>query len=407
VALGRSLIAAALIPLSTFLTAACGGSSSKSQRQGSAAHSTGPPVPAVTAPASVSSRLRDYVAHLARLDREVLNSYVARSGPRDPRYWRDGTFVASDGPPCWFCYDTASTAAAVLSRSGRGDTALRSIAIETLNRAIRTYQRPDGEFAPDGIATGFFTVELGISYLELRPFLSPNSRGRWIASVRRAADWLIATGQTTFYINGNVNLRQTEIMWLAWVITGDEAFRTAYEKEWDFTIAPAARRWAAFGLKLTRAPGRSDGSDGAGYLAESDGGSPGFDPSYTMAQLDTASELYVLTRDPRYLRLMNLLFNQERPRISADFTLNATGGARKSYLTPFTSSAPFLLALSGVRPNLTEFALGEIHAIDSEYQTAMNYTQVNAYKGLSGWLALPVLAVEWPQGMAAHGSGQP
>ena len=33
-----------------------------------------------------------------------------------------------------------------------------------------------------------------------------------------------------------------------------------------------------------------------------------------MAQLDTATELYVVTRDPRYLRLMNLLFDEERPR---------------------------------------------------------------------------------------------
>jgi hypothetical protein len=36
-----------------------------------------------------------------------------------------------------------------------------------------------------------------------------------------------------------------------------------------------------------------------------------------MAQLDTATELNVLTRDPRYLHLVNLLFRQERPRIDS------------------------------------------------------------------------------------------
>jgi hypothetical protein len=155
---------------------------------------------------------------------------------------------------------------------------------------------------------------------------------------------------------------------------------------------------------LTHVPHRQDGSDGAGYLTESSGGSPGFDPSYTMAQLDTATELYVLTRDPRYLRLMNLLFNQERARINSAYTLNATGGSRKNLHTAFMSAGPAVLVLSGSRPDLVSFWSGQLRRIDVEYRTAMTYSEINYYKGLSSWLLDPVLALQWPHGIASEGA---
>lgn len=339
------------------------------------------------------------VSELAGLARQVLDSYIARRGPHDPRYWRAGSFIATNGPSCWSCYDTAATAAAVLGTLGHGDSRLRSVAIDTFTHAIRAYQRPSGVFEPDGITTGFIAVELGISYLELRDSLPPGTRALWRTSLSRAADWLIRTGQTTFYINGNVNLRQTEVMWLAWAATGDARFRTAYERAWRFTISPPAARWGTYGLKVTHAPIGREGAGGAGYLAESAGGdTPGFDPSYTMAQLDTATELYVVTRDPRYLRLMNLLFNEERPRIHA-FTLNATGGTRKDDEIPFLSSAPAVFVLTGQRPELRDFWLGQLRRIQREYRGAMTYTVPNYYQGLSGWLIVPILAFQRPHGL--------
>jgi hypothetical protein len=187
-------------------------------------------------------------------------------------------------------------------------------------------------------------------------------------------------------------------MWLAWAATGNRRFRRAYQRAWSFTISPPGPRWSKFGLKLTHPPSTRDGSDGAGYLAESGGGDPGFDPSYTMAQLDTATQLYVLTRDPRYVRLMNLLFNQERPRIRA-FTLNATAGTRKDDDVPFLSSAPAVLVLTGQRPGLRSFWLGQLGRLRREYRGAMVYTAPNYYKGLSGWLMTPILALQWPDGI--------
>ena len=353
---------------------------------------------AQTARAQPETQASPQVSQLAGLARRALDSYVIRSGPHDPRYWQDGSFIATNGPSCWSCYDTAATAAAVLSTYGHENAGLRNVAIDTFTHVIHTYQAPSGEFAPDGVTTGFVTVELGLSYLELRDTLPAPTRASWRASLVRAANWLIRTGQTTFYINGNVNLRQTEVMWLAWAATGDPRFHTEYQHEWRFTISPP-KRWTGFGLKLTRSPTSADGAGGAGYLAESGGGTPGFDPSYTMVQLDTATELYILTRDSRYLRLMNLLFNQERPRINAAFTLNATGGTRKHDDTPFMSAAPAVLVLSGQRPGLRRFWLGQLRRIQHEYRGAMVYTAPNYYKGLSGWLMPPLLALHWPHGI--------
>ena len=342
--------------------------------------------------------LANHLARLASLTREVVDSYIDRSGPGDPRYWQNGSFVAVGPESCWYCYDTAATAAAVLSREDGGDARMRNIAVETFDHAIRTYQQPDGAFT-DGIATGFFAVELGVSYLELRSYLDPDTRATWVASIRRAANYLLLSGDMTYYINGNVDLRQTEVMWLAWAVTHQQRFLNAYNSSWTFTVTPPQQRWPGFGLQITAVPTLPDASDGAGYLAESGGGTPGFDPSYTMVQLDTATELYVLTRDPRYLRLMNLLFNQERPRIGGDDVLNATGGTRENDMTPFMSAGPAVLVLSADRPNLTGFWLAQLGTIHVQYRAAMKYSEINFYKGTSGWLSVPVLAIEWPHGM--------
>jgi hypothetical protein len=344
------------------------------------------------------------VSELAGLAQQVLESYIIRSGRNDPRYWKAGSFIATDGPSCWSCYDTAATAAAVLSTYGQGDPGLRNVAIDTFTHAIHTHQRPNGEFAPDGITTGFIAVELGVSYLELRASLPPSTRALWRTSLARAADYLIDSGNTTWYVNGNVNLRQTEVMWLAWAATGDARFHAAYESEWRFTMSPPTARWGAFGLKFTHAPVGREGAGGAGYLAESGGGAPGFDPSYTMAQLDTATELFVLTRDPRYVRLMNLLFNQERPRIDRTFTLNATAGTRKNDKIPFLSAGPGVLVLTGQRPGLRSFWLGQLKRLRREYRGAMVYTAPDYYKGLSGWLMMPILALQWPNGLGTSGA---
>lgn len=362
---------------------------------------------------------------LSSTGNQVLQSYMTQSSASDPRYYSNGVWYATDGPACWYCYDSAAVGAATLSQQPGGNAQLRQVAIDTFNTAIAQHQLANGAFdddtgAADGIGTGFFTVDLGIAYLELRSTLGPRTSATWSAAIGAAADYLINSGNTTWYVNGNVNLRQTEVMWLAWVATRQQRFLTAYDSEWSFTINPNQARWPGFGLQITTRPTKADGSDGAGYLAESGGGAPGFDPSYTDAQLDTATDLYVLTHDPKYLRLMNLLFNQLRPLIDQTWTLDALNGTRKNDLEPFLDPAVSVLVDSGDRPDLAPGLASQMARLQQEYTGAESFTNENYYKGFEAWISTPLLNLGWPQGMAPDtrasqggtpsppgGSGQP
>jgi hypothetical protein len=358
-------------------------------------------------------QLSAYTAALNGLQTETqqaLDDYMHRSSPSDPRYYANGVWNATDGPSCWFCYDTAGVAAATLSRLD-DNPSLAKVAIATYTHAISVWELPSGAIAdtpggpPDGVGTGFFGVDLGMTYLELGPALPAAERASWSAALAKLASYLITSGQNAWYVNGNDNLRYTEVMWLAWAVTHQQRFLTAYNTEWQFTIAPPQARWAGFGLHITKIPTEADGSNGAGYLAESIfGQKPGFDPSYTMVQLDTATDLYVLTRDPRYLRLMNLEFNQLRPLINSGWVLDAMGGSRHNDMVEFVTGALSVLAASGDRPDLVGKVSSQLRAVEATYRQLADITSPNYYKGFESWLAIPLLNREWPQGMASPAS---
>jgi hypothetical protein len=340
------------------------------------------------------------------LDRQVLANFMGLAR-NDPRWYRNGVWY-EPGSDCFWCLDAAATAAAVLSRETTPpDPALLSVAEQTLNGEIDGYQQPDGSWDETGIVTGFVTVELGTSYLELQDLLDPGTKAKWAAAIRRAADFIVSSKNLTWYTNGNVNLRNAAVMWLAWKITGDAAYQADYENEWSFTLSPPQTRWPGFGLQLTRAPTKADGSDGAGYLAESGGGTPGFDPEYTMTQLDGATSMWVLSHDPRWLRLMNLFFNQLRPRLDGSFTLDATGGTRFSGRIPFYSGGLAVLYDSGDRPDLAPLVAGDLVRLEAEYTNTGNYTSQNFYRGLSGWLSMIVLDRQRPGGLLSGGPAIP
>ena len=340
---------------------------------------------------AADSGYQSAVTQLDTTEHFVMQAYMDRTAATDPRYYQDGIWYTGDDS-CWYCWATAGTAAAVLSREGSGDPAMRQVAIDTINRAIHDRQQPDGSFAaaPNnsaGIVTNFFTVEVGVAYFELRDVLDPATSARWANSVKQAVDYMIRNGEPTWYTNGNMNLRLTEDLWLAWQATGDTHYRDLYESEWSFTVAPPQTRWAGFGLQITRAPTRADGADGAGYLAESGGGAPGYDPEYTMVQMNSAAQMYALSRDPRFLRLANLEMNQLLPRVDSSWTLDATGGSRHSLKEPFTTSAMAVLVHSGTRPDLAPMLSGQLGRLELEYRGATTYTHPNYYKGLDGWLS--------------------
>jgi hypothetical protein len=336
---------------------------------------------------------------VARVDRAALNNVMGLA-PDDPRRYASGVW-SDPGTDCWWCLDAAGTAAAVLARQTTpADAPLLRVATSTFDNAINKHQTADGSWDENAIDTGFFAVELGTSYLELRDLLPARTRSLWVKAMRRAADYIIDQHELTWYINGNINLRQAGVMWMTWKITGDAQYEADFKSEWAFTMDPPHARWPGFGLHLTRVPARADGSDGAGYLAESGGRRPGFDPEYTMTQLDTATNMWVVSRDPRWLRLMNLFFNRLRARIkTSTFMLNATGGTRKSLVLPFYSGGLAVLYASGDRPDLAGLVPRDLAHLEALYLDPSNFDSANFYRGLSGWLSMIVLAHQRPQGL--------
>lgn len=322
---------------------------------------------------------------ITSLAAQVIDSYQQRSSPTDPRYYSNGEWI-SDDMGCWPCNLGPAVADAVLARH---DAARVPIVVASFNQALHDHQAPDGSFVggPDspGIQTAEFVPEIGIALTALSSQLSAGTRAAWTNAITRGADYLISSGDTTWYANGNINLQYAEVLYLAWRVSGLQRYADAYQAEWTFVTSPPTPRWSGYGLVLAKVPTQANGSDGAGYLTEQGSGAPGFDPEYTQLQLDTASALYVLSHDARALRLMNLLLNQELPRVDSTFTLDATGGSRHSLYTAFMTSGVALLVRYG-RSDLVSRLPAQTSRITSEYQTYMVYTHRNYYFGLSRWL---------------------
>ena len=144
----------------------------------------------------------------------------------------------------------------------------------------------------------FFGLEFGTTYHLLASDLDPATRTSWQASLTAAANYLINSGDTTWYANGNINLGYTEFLYLVWQATGNTTYEQAYNASWNFTMNPPKNRFPGSGLVITQQPTQADGSDGMAYLTEAGVGGNGFDPDYTQTQLDTACRLYLLSERP-------------------------------------------------------------------------------------------------------------
>jgi hypothetical protein len=277
---------------------------------------------------------------------------------------------------------------------GGADPGLLLLATSTFDRAISTHRNPDGSFgdptgSPD-IETMVFGRQLGYAYLELGSALGADRIARWRASHAGAANFLIRNGNVRWYTNGNINIGNTEFFYLAWRATRARRYLAAYERAFRFTLHPPSQRWPGFGLRILAPPTAPGDADGAGYLAESGGGPPGFDADYGQVQLDAASRLYLWSADPRALQLANLLLNVLRGRVDGSWNLDTSGGTRHPQpgrRVPFTTPALAVLAWSGERPALRQALQRQFVWINRVYRGSLTYSNPNFYLGLGGQVA--------------------
>ena len=329
-------------------------------------------------------------ARLLSLLSDSVTSLSVQSGPTDPRYFSGGVWLSGQDD-CFRCNIGPGVASAALARAGNA-TAL-DLAIQTFDHAIATHRQADGSFGPPyGTETGpdiqtmMFANELGTALIALTPQLDPGRIQAWTSALTGAADFLIRNGNLAWYTNGNIVLGNTLTMALAYRVTANPTYRAAYEQALAFALTPDQVRWPGYGLVSTVTPTFSDGSDGAGYLTESGGSGPGYDPEYTGLQADMATRLFWVNGDPRVLRLMNLLMNQIRPRIDTTaWTLDTSGGSRhqdQHRIVSFNSPVLAVLAWQGGREDLAPLVSSQMAAIDQNFRYALTVTDIGMYYNL-------------------------
>ncbi len=282
---------------------------------------------------------------------------------------------------------------------------LHKIAVETLDRALQDHFDAAGFYGdkekPDSY---FFGVDLASATLDLGDSLDKETRARWTDSLVKIVDFLTKSGNIPdpsktglkatdgWYTNGNIELGEAELLYQVWKITGEQKYKDLFEVQWKHTLAPDPTRWAGFGLKFSKEPTKEDGSDGAGFLAENGGNGPGFDGSYTQVSLDVASRLYAQSRDPRVLRVINLLLNQLMPYITNenDWSIDMTGGSRKNYKGRMLSAGLPIAAWFTPRPDLAAKVPSQLAATSREYrgEATQNWNHPNFYRGLSASVAV-------------------
>lgn len=362
----------------------------------------------------------------AQLLDNVLTEIATRKGDTDTQWYEKGVWHFKNEEKSWPVQGGPGTAAAVLwkwktqipalgniplpplSQSEEARRVwLRQVAAETFNRALDDHLHPDGYFDEDKTpATYFFATELATTYYLLQNSLDDPTRTKWRRALVQMVDYLIKTNNLPtegapgwkatdgWYTNGNIELGEAELVFLMWKITGEQKYKDLYELQLKHTLTPG-ERWKEFGLRITKEPTKEDGSDGAGYLAESGAKGTGYDGDYTHFTLTVAGRLYALSGDARVLRLMNLLINELLPRTDEKWILDATNGARHSLKFPLFSNGLYTVSRLSDRADLAP-------KLEAQYEKAIaptfngnalqNWGNPGLYRGYGCDLATILLA---------------
>jgi hypothetical protein len=289
--------------------------------------------------------------------------------------------------------NTGPALAAVVSYLSTGKASERKLAVTIFDQLLASQRQSNGSLHPlptgGDINTMFFADNLGIATVLLGSKLDAAHRTSWTSAVTGGADFLINNKNLSWYTNGNIVIGNALTMALAYRLTGDTKYRTAYQQAWTFAIAPNQERWAGYGFVTTQAAHNANGNDGAGYFAEA-GNWIGYDPDYTMLQSEQLGRLYLITKDPSVLRTLNMVTNQLLRRVDRTaWTLDASGGSRHSPPTaePFDSSALAVLAFVGGRTDLAKYVVSEGAATNAHFFNDLK----NAPMGDRGYYALGMI----------------
>jgi len=293
-----------------------------------------------------ASAASSYEAEDLLMLRSAVDTFPRRGGA-----WMPGLYSSSS----WEKYQTAVVGDAVLGARRGGGLGRRQIAQETVDLAIARHQLPDGDFdngthaaGSSGVSGGFWAEAEGLVALVLRPYIRRPLFADWVGSMERYADYLMRSGETKWYANGNVVLRTAVVLLetyrLAELNGGRNAARLwrAYTFELRFLTDPATRgkgeRWSWLGYGE-----RSNGNGGTWFVETADsrpnrpplcanGDRPcsGFDPNYTEAQLNDANLADALGVNRQFwLNVIRGEFTTLKPRIDNGM-LNASDGSRDS-----------------------------------------------------------------------------
>lgn len=319
----------------------------------------------------------DAADKLRKFFKEEMALISQRSSATDSAYFLDGIWKNKDNS-CWECDMGAAVGGAIQQRDANfNDPALVNMICQSVDKAIATYQQADGSYLdPKGqttpIRTNFFLGEIATIYNELLPVLPEASKQKWLDSMKRAADYLIARKEPTWYTNGNINIYLALDFYLMGKITGDPKYMTLYQQQLDFVEKPGSK-FPQAGFITTKPPTKEDGSDGKGYYTENNG----LDWYYLEMQADNLAWLYAESKDPKVLRKLNLVTNQLFDRVNTStWLLDTTGGTRHQAPATkvFMSPAVGILAWQGNRTDLQPFVEPQLDATIKAFQKDLVYS---------------------------------
>ncbi len=295
---------------------------------------------------------------------------------------------------CVRCDSGPAVAAAALYTQTKVSSR-KVFAITSVDTLIAAVKQPTGALAvnstsPD-VDTMFMAANIGETALLLKPYLDPVRLQTWTSAVTDAADYLIANGNTSWYTNGNVVVGNSLVFAIAYKLTGNVKYLTAYNSMLSFATAPAGALWVGFGFVTLKAATKADGSDGRGYFTEAGVNGPGFDPDYTMLQSDQLARLYLINKDPQVLRLLNMTTNMLLATVDPATGFMPGMGTRHQVASEFfDGSGPAVLASAGGREDLAAGASVELNRTAARWAQDVRMT---APLGDRGYYALGMIPV--------------